>query len=133
MPDAATAPSLAPRQRWVLLAVFTFAIATQAGDLVVQPGSAANGGGFYLVQGDKSRRVWCTAKGAPGQAAGDQACAMSQPVAVSPDGCRIAFDAKPAAAIANGFADAPTVKVMTLCEPKASGKGDASARRKTAH
>ena len=109
-------------------------IATQGGDLVVQPGSAANGGGFYLVQGDKSRRIWCTAKAAPGQAAGDQACAMSQPVAVSPDGCRIAFDAKPAAAIANGFADAPTVKVMTLCEPpKASGKGDASARRKTSH
>ncbi len=90
-------------------------IATGAGDLVVQPGAAANGGGFYLVQGDHSRRVWCTAAAAPGQAGGADACALSQAVAVSPDGCHIAFDAKPAAAIANGFPGAPTVKVMTLC------------------
>jgi hypothetical protein len=91
-------------------------IATAAGDLVVQPGPAANGGGFYLVQGEQSRRVWCTATPAPGQAAGAAGCAMSQPVAVSPDGCRIAFDARPAGAIANGFPDAPTLKVLTLCD-----------------
>ena len=103
-------------------------IATRAGDLVIQPGMAANGGGLYLVQGDQSRRIWCTARPAPGQATGADACAMSQALAVSPDGCRIAFDARPAGAIANGFPAAPTVKVLTLCDgslpapPTAAGK-----------
>ena len=91
-------------------------IATQAGDLVVQAGGPANGGGLYLVQGEQSRRVWCTASPAPGQAAGVDACVMSQPVAVSPNGCRVAFDARPAGAIANGFPGVPTVKVITLCD-----------------
>ncbi|HEY9025572.1 MAG TPA: DUF4124 domain-containing protein [Burkholderiaceae bacterium] len=91
-------------------------IATGAGDLVVQPGTAAHGGGLYLVQGEQSRRVWCTAAPAPGQAATPDGCTMSQPVAVSPNGCRIAFDARPAGAIANGFPGAPTVKVLTLCD-----------------
>ena len=91
-------------------------IATGAGDLVVQPGPAANGGGLYLVQGEQSRRVWCTAKAAPGQAGGADGCTMSQPLAISPNGCRIAFDARPAAAMANGFPGAPTVKVLTLCD-----------------
>jgi len=92
-------------------------IATGAGDLVIQPGAAASGGGLYLVQGEQSRRVWCTARPAPGQAGGADGCAMSQPIAVSPNGCRIAFDARPAAAIANGFPGTPTVKVLTLCDP----------------
>jgi hypothetical protein len=51
---------------------------------------------------------------------------MSQPLAISPDGCRIAFDARPASPIANGFPDAPTVKVLTLCDgnpPTASTAG----------
>ncbi len=102
-------------------------IAVKPGDLVIQPGAAANGGGLYLVQGERSRRVWCTAKPAPGQAGGPDACAMSQPPAVSPDGCRVAFDARPATAVAGVFADAPTVKVITLCEP---GKSAATAGRK---
>ena len=93
-------------------------IATAAGDLVIQSGPAANGGGFYLVQGAQSRRVWCTARPAPGQAGGLDGCAMSQPVALSPDGCRIAFDARPAGAVANGFPGAPTVKVLTLCDAR---------------
>ena len=103
-------------------------IATRAGDLVIQPGAAAVGGGLYLVQGDKSQRIWCTAQPAPGQARGAEGCTMSQPPAVSPDGCRIAFDARPAAAAANGFPDAPTLKVLTLCDgalptaPTAAGK-----------
>jgi hypothetical protein len=103
-------------------------IATKAGDLVIQPGAAANGGGLYLVQGDQSRRVWCTAMPAPGQAAGAEGCTMSQAVAVSPDGCRIAFDARPASTLPNGFTASPTVKVITLCdagklpvEPTAAG------------
>ena len=91
-------------------------IATRAGDLVIQPGAAAQGGGLYLVQGEQSRRIWCTAQPAPGQAGGADGCTMSQPLAVSPDGCRIAFDARPAAAVANGFPDAPTLKVLTLCD-----------------
>jgi len=99
-------------------------IATQAGDLVVQPGGPANGGGLYLVQGEQSRRIWCTAKPAPGAAAGADACTLSQPVAVSPDGCRIAFDSRPGGAIGNGVAGAPTVKVITLCD------GSAPAARK---
>ena len=90
-------------------------IATGAGDLVVQPGAAGNGGGFYLVQGERSRRVWCTATPAPGQAGGADGCAPSQAVALSPDGCRVAFDARPAGRIANGYPDAPTVKVIELC------------------
>jgi len=91
-------------------------ITTRAGDLVIQPGEAANGGGLYLVQGEQSRRVWCTARPAPGQAVGADACAMSQALAVSPDGCRIAFDARPASAIANGYPASTTVKVLTLCD-----------------
>jgi len=91
-------------------------IATAAGDLVIQPGPAANGGGLYVVQAEQSLRVWCTAKPAPGQASGADGCAMTQPIAVSPNGCRIAFDARPAGAIANGFPGAPTVKVLTLCD-----------------
>jgi hypothetical protein len=91
-------------------------IATGAGDLVIQPGQAAQGGGLYLVQGERSRRIWCTTRPVPGQAASGDGCTMSQPLAVSPDGCRIAFDARPAGAIANGFPGAPTVKVLTLCD-----------------
>lgn len=100
-------------------------IATQAGDLVVQPGAAGNGGGLYLVQGEQSQRIWCTLRPAPGQAAGVDACTMTQAPAVSPDGCRVAFDARPATAIANGYPTAPTVKVLTLCDgtlPTAAGK-----------
>ena len=91
-------------------------IATRAGDLVIQPGSASNGGGLYLVQGEQSQRIWCTTRPVPGQAGGVDGCAMSQAVAVSPDGCRIAFDARPAGAIANGYPASPTVKVLTLCD-----------------
>jgi hypothetical protein len=104
---------------------------TQAGDLVVQPGMPANGGGLYLVQGEQSRRIWCTARPAPGQAGGANGCAMSQPVAVSPDGCRIAFDARPGGPIANGFPDAPTIKVLTLCD--GSARLAATAAGKKAH
>jgi hypothetical protein len=91
-------------------------IATQAGDLVIQPGAAGNGGGLYLVQGEQSRRIWCTALPAPGQATGADGCTMTQAVAVSPDGCRIAFDARPATPVANGYPAAPTLKVLTLCD-----------------
>ncbi len=91
-------------------------IATRAGGLVIQPGTAANGGGLYLVQGEQSRRIWCTARPAPGQATGADGCTMTQAVAVSPDGCRIAFDARPATAIATGFPASPTLKVLTLCD-----------------
>ena len=103
-------------------------IAAQGGDLVVQPGRAANGGGLYLVQGEQSRRIWCTAKPVPGLAASVDACVMSQPVAVSPNGCRIAFDARPAGAIANGSPGSPTVKVITLCD----GRAPTAAGRKKA-
>ncbi len=89
--------------------------AVKPGDLVVQPGAPANGAGFYLVQGERARRVWCTATPAPGQAAGAGACTTTQQVAVSPDGCRIAFDAPPPRPLAAPFADAPTLRVMELC------------------
>jgi hypothetical protein len=104
--------------------------ATQAGDLVFQPGMPGNGGGLYLVQGEQSRRIWCTARPAPGQAGGSNGCAMSQPLAVSPDGCRIAFDARPASPIANGFPDAPTVKVLTLCDGAAALAPTAAGKKK---
>ena len=107
-------------------------IATKAGDLVIQPGAAPNGGGFYLVQGEQSRRVWCTATPGPGQAAGAGGCATTQAVALSPDGCRVAFDAPPAGALANGFGAATTVKVITLCDAVtlASAPTAAGARKK---
>ncbi|MFL6698476.1 MAG: DUF4124 domain-containing protein [Vitreoscilla sp.] len=104
--------------------------ATRAGDLVFQPGMPSNGGGLYLVQGEHSRRIWCTAQPAPGQAGGSNGCATSQPIAVSPDGCRIAFDARPASAIGNGFADAPTVKVLTLCDGAAPTAPTAAGKKK---
>jgi hypothetical protein len=104
--------------------------ATRAGDLVSQPGTPANGGGLYLVQGEQSRRIWCTAKPTPGQAGGANGCAMSQPVAVSPDGCRIAFDARPARPIANGFPDAPTIKVLTLCDGALPVAATAAGKKK---
>ena len=100
-------------------------VATQAGDLVMQPGGPANGGGLYLVQGEQSRRIWCTAKPVPGLAQGADACTLSQPVAISPNGCRIAFDSRQGGAIGNGVAGAPTVKVIALCDgsvPAATGR-----------
>ena len=105
-------------------------VATGAGDLVVQPGPAANGGGLYLVQGEQSRRIWCTSRPAAGQAGGVDACTMTQAPAVSPDGCRIAFDARPAGAIANGFPTAPTVKVLTLCDGSLPSASTAAGRKK---
>jgi len=105
-------------------------IATRVGDLVFQPGMPGNGGGLYLVQGEQSRRIWCTAKPAPGQAGGADGCTMSQPVAVSPDGCRIAFDARPAGSIANGFPDAPTIKVLTLCDGALPAAATAAGKKK---
>ncbi len=105
-------------------------IATHAGDLVIQPGPAINGGGLYLVQGEQSHRIWCTAKPAPGQAAGADACTMSQALAVSPDGCRIAFDARPAGAIANGYPASPTVKVLALCDGNPATTRTASGHQK---
>jgi hypothetical protein len=89
-------------------------LAVRGGALFVQPGPARQGGGMYLVQGERSRRVWCTASPAAGQAAGDEACTLSQPPQVAPDGCSIAFDAKPAAPLARFPAD-PTFKVIELC------------------
>ena len=56
---------------------------------------------------------------------------MTQPLALSPDGCRIAFDARPAGAVANGFPASPTVKVLTLCDgsvPVASTAGKKKIR-----
>ena len=103
-------------------------LAVKPGELVVQPGSPANGAGFYLVQGERARRVWCTANPAPGQAAGAGACAMTQPLALSPDGCRIAFDSPPAMPFAAPFGEAPTLKVITLCDGSAP---TASGRKKT--
>ena len=108
-------------------------IATQAGDLVIQQGAAANGGGLYLVQGERSRRIWCTSTPAPGQAAGADACTMSQPLAVSPDGCRVAFDARPAGATGNGYPASPTVKVLTLCDGSAADRGDGGRAQDAAH
>ena len=105
-------------------------IATRAGDLVIQPGQAANGGGLYLVQGEQSQRIWCTSSPAAGQASGPEACTMSQPLAVSPDGCRIAFDARPAGATSNGFPAAPTVKVLTLCDGALPTAQAAAGKRK---
>ena len=105
-------------------------IATRAGDLVIQPGPANAGGGMYLVQGERSTHVWCMAKPAPGQAAGADACTTTQAVAVSPDGCRIAFDARPANAIANGFPAAPTLKVITLCDAVSLAGAPTGAGRK---
>ena len=55
---------------------------------------------------------------------------MSQPLAVSPDGCRIAFDARPAGAVSNGFPDSPTVKVLTLCDGALSTAPTAAGKRK---
>jgi hypothetical protein len=77
------------------------------------------------VQGEQSRRIWCTAKPVPGLAQGTDACTLSQPVAVSPNGCRIAFDSRAGGAIGSGVAGAPTVKVITLCDgsvPAATGR-----------
>jgi hypothetical protein len=102
-------------------------LAVRGGALVVQPGPARRGGGFYLVRNEQVKRVWCTASPMPGQSAADDACATSQPVQVSPDGCRVAFDAKPA----QGGSD-PTVRVMDVCtaaETRAAQLGTAKSVR----
>ena len=107
-------------------------VAANGADLVIQPGPAAKGGGLYLVQGEQSRRVWCSASAAPGQAGGAEGCAMSQAPVLSPNGCRVAFDARPAGAVANGYPGEPTVKVITLCDDitAAGGATAAGPRRK---
>jgi len=96
-------------------------IAVRDGALFVQSGPARSGGGLYLVQGERSRRVWCTAAPSAGQAAGDEACTMAQDPQVSPDGCSVAFDAK-SATPAGPFAAEPTFKVIELCTPAQKGK-----------
>ena len=56
--------------------------------------------------------------------AGKKPVRYLQPVAISPNGCRIAFDPRQGGAIGNGVAAAPTVKVIALCDgsvPAASG------------
>ena len=98
-------------------------LAVKPGELVVQPGAPANGAGFYLVQGERARRVWCTAAPAPGQAGGADACTMTQSLAVSPDGCRIAFDAQSLTPFPIPFANAPTIKVLDLCSAADRAKG----------
>ncbi len=55
---------------------------------------------------------------------------MSQALAVSPDGCRIAFDARPAGAIANGYPASPTVKVLALCDGNPATTRTASGHQK---
>jgi hypothetical protein len=102
-------------------------IAVRPGALLIQPGPARQGGGMYLVRGEKSQRVWCTAAPVAGQAAGDDACAISQEAQVSPDGCRIAFDATPAQA-SRGTSN-PSVKILDLCTAADKGKARVATSR----
>jgi hypothetical protein len=83
-------------------------IAVRPGGLTQVDAPPAQGGGLYLSQGVQSRRIWCTGAGAD--------CHIGLAIEVSPDGCRIAFDAKPPGAAAGLAADG-TVQVLTLCTP----------------
>ena len=103
-------------------------LAVKPGELVLQPGAPANGAGLYLVQGERARRVWCTALPAPGQAGGAEACTMTQSIAVSPDGCRIAFDAPSLTPFPIPFANAPTIKVLDLCSAADKARGGRRSR-----
>jgi len=85
-------------------------IAVKPGALVYQPGAPASGGGLYLVEGEKSRRIWCTSGGAG-------TCAITQPIAVSPDGCHVAFDAPATVPLPAQFSGSPTLHVLELCAP----------------
>lgn len=74
---------------------------TAAGLLVNNGGWPATGGGLYLGQGDKARRVWCV----PSEHS-SETCALES-LELSPDGCQIAFVAQH---------DRPkTVKIIRLC------------------
>ena len=67
-------------------------IATAPGSLVIAGGRPADGAGIYLVQGDQSKRIWCTTP-APqsNKASSNNVCRIEQGPEVSPDGCKIAF------------------------------------------
>jgi hypothetical protein len=85
--------------------------AVKNGLLVQVPGPAAQGGGLYLAQGDQAHRVWCTA-GSPGAAE----CRIDQALEISPDGCKVAFDARSPAG-----GGVPTLRVLDLCAAPAAG------------
>ena len=84
---------------------------------------------------------WCKANqagasieqrgGAPGQADSADACTMSQCAGgLAGRHRRIAFDARPAGAIANGFPGAPTLKVLTLCDASLPTAATAAGHKK---
>lgn len=65
-------------------------IATAPGNLVIASGRPADGAGIYLVQGDQSKRIWCTPP-VRYEAISNNVCRIEQGPEVSPDGCKIAF------------------------------------------
>lgn len=91
--------------------------AVKPGLLVAVPGAAAQGGGLYLAAGGDARRVWCVPGGGPEAAA----CRIVQDPDVSPDGCKVAFDARTVPILGE-----PTIHVIDVCAataPATTAKG----------
>jgi hypothetical protein len=97
----------------------TFAV--KPGLLVQVPGAAAFGGGLYLAQGAGAKRLWCV----PGAGPEAGECRIAQDLEFSPDGCKVAFDARAGGGLGLAAAQA-TMRVIDVC---AAAGAATSARR----
>ena len=83
------------------------------GSLVIVADSSSAGGGLYLTRGGKSSRVWFA--GAPPH----ESFRIMSAIEVSPDGCRVAFDARwPRTADPATMGLEGSVKILDLCSAK---------------
>lgn len=86
------------------------------GSLVIVDSTPTQGGGIYTVSNSQIQRVWCT----PEKAFNAEAsCGFKSPLAVSPDGCKVAFFSdfipKPAP---RRYHPAPTLKIVNVCSAR---------------
>jgi len=66
--------------------------------------------GLYLVNGNDARRIWCTPEQQARGSAYDDICRITTELAISPDGCKVAFGAK--------ALFEPTVRIVQVCDGK---------------
>jgi hypothetical protein len=94
----------------------TFAM--KPGLLVQVPGATVIGGGLYLAQGDGAKRLWCV----PGAGPEAGECRIAQDLEFSPDGCKVAFDARAGGGLGLAAGQA-TMRVIDVCAATGGATG----------